>query len=66
MALKTPVPVHTHYKQIPTAHVAKHDLCAAQCALKECVRDLLFSLGEVHCYRWESSFKGTEEAEFAK
>lgn len=41
MALKNPpVPVHTHYKQIQTVHVAKHDLCAAQCALKECARDL--------------------------
>lgn len=36
-----PVPVHTHYKHIQTVHVAKHDLCTAQCALKECARDLL-------------------------
>lgn len=42
MAFKNPlVPVHAHYKQIQTVHVAKHDLCAAQCALKECARDLI-------------------------
>ncbi len=41
-----PVPVNRHYKQIQTVHVAKYDVCTAQCALEECARDLVFSLGE--------------------